>query len=431
MKNKNHNLKVAVVLAIFLSGLFVFGLAHKALALAGPTILTPKEGSSIPPDTQLVITGLVPNDSSVFFFIDGKLVGGYKAKNGKKGTASFAFKPKKIYSAGKHTIQAQAVRGNEKSIYSEKRTFIIPKTWPRRLDGVIVDSSKANVMPYAVMIENLAQVRPQSGLASASVVYETLAEGGVPRFIAIFARDDMSKVGPVRSTRPYYVDWAKEYGAPVLHAGGSRDAFKELGRLGVKSIDALVNKTARYFFRLGNYVSTHNLFTNSKLIKAIKKDFGLDKLKATFEAWKFKDDPPLAKRPNEKRQLIIDFKSGSQYIVAYKYNRNFNSYLRFNGGKPHLDANYKQKTQIEVKNVVVQLVEKERVLDWQKHLALQITGMGRGWLLQDGKLHQIIWKKPKPESRTKYYFLNGKEVEFNRGNTWIEVVPKDRPVLFK
>jgi hypothetical protein len=227
------------------------------------------------------------------------------------------------------------------------------------------------------------------------------------------------------------VDWAKEYGGPLLHAGGSRDALNEIGKLKVRSIDALVNKTAKYFFRVGKYASTHNLFTSKVFIPKIKKDFGLTKVKATFEAWKFKDEAPLAKRPNEKRQLIIDFKSGSQYVVAYKYERSSNSYARFNGGKPHLDANYPQKTQIKVKNVVVQLIEKERVIDWKKHLTLQITGSGRGWLLQDGKLQKIIWKKPNSAARTKYYFLNGKEVELNRGNTWIEVVPKDRPVLFK
>lgn len=431
MKNKNNNFKLAITLTVILSGLFIFGASHAAQALSGPTITVPKDGATIPPDTSLVIAGLAKNGSTIFLFIDGKLIGGVKVKNGKKGTASFRFQPKQTYGVGKHIIQARAIRGEEKSNWTDKITFVIPKVWPRRLDGVIVDSKKANVLPYAVMIENLAQVRPQSGLADASVVYETIAEGGVPRFLAIFIKDDIPKIGPVRSTRPYYVDWAKEYGAPLLHAGGSRDAFNEVGKLKVRSIDALAKKTARYFYRLGKYINTHNLFTKKNLLAAIKKDYGLDKIKATFESWKFKDEIALAKRPNEKRQLIIDFKSGKQYIVAYKYDRASNSYLRFNGGQPHLDANYPQKAQIKVKNVIVQLTEKEKVLDWQKHLSLKITGTGRGWLLQDGKLHQIIWKKSKSDSRTKYYFFNGKEVEFNRGNTWIEVVPKDRSVLYK
>lgn len=431
MKHQNHHYRTVLALAVAVTGIFWLCSGQPAWALSAPTVVSPKNNYVLPPDTKLAIIGLVQNDSSVFFIIDGKLAGGVVAKNGKKGTASFSFKSKQIYGVGVHTIQVQARRKGVTSSFTDKLTFTVPKVWPRRLDGLLVPAAQANAVPVGVMIENLAQVRPQSGLAAASVVYEALAEGGIPRFLAIFARDDMAKVGPVRSARPYYVDWAKEYRAPVLHAGGSRDAFKEFGRLAVRSIDALVSKTARYFYRAGKWETTHNLFTSGALLKKVKQTFEINKAPATYTPWKFKNDPLLVKRPKEKRQLVIDFKSGKQYIVAYRYDRQSNSYLRFNGGQPHLDANYPQKTQIKVKNVVVQLIEKERVLDWQKHLELQITGRGRGWLLQDGKLQPITWKKPNPASRTTFYYLNKKEVEFTRGNTWIEVVPQNRPVLWQ
>jgi hypothetical protein len=354
-----------------------------------------------------------------------------KATNGKKGTASFAFKPKLKFAIGNHTIQVQARSGAETSAWTGKLTFIVPKTWPRRIDGVIVPYSQANIQPVGVMVENLASVRPQAGLASASLVYEALAEGGVPRFLMLSVLENQAKIGPVRSARPYYVDLAKEYNATILHAGGSRDAFNEFGKLKVRSIDALVNKTARYFFRAGKTATTHNLFTSGALIKKMKNDFKLTTAGATFEMWKFKDDALLKNRPKEKRKLIIDFKSGSQYIVAWQYDRASNSFLRYNGGKPHGDVNLSAKAVLSAKNVVVQLIEKEKVLDWQKHLALQITGGGRGWLLQDGKLSQIIWRKPLMSSRTRYYYTNGQEVQFVRGTTWVEIVPKDRPILWK
>lgn len=431
MKYKKNGELGLLLLIPLIAGVIVFGTPYKAFALSAPTITAPKENSTLGPGDQLKVSGLVQNDSSVFVFVDGRLVGGVKTKNGKKGTGSFTFQNKKALSFGNHSFTVQAIKGSEKSEYTQPISFSIPKVWPRRLDGVIVDAAKARLQPVAVMIENLAQIRPQNGLASASIVYEALAEGGVPRFLAIFAHDNVPKIGPVRSARPYYVDWAKEYGATLLHAGGSRDALNEFGRLKLRSIDALVSKTARYFSRAGKIASTHNLFTSGKQLQALRKDYKIDAALAAFQAWKFKDDPALAKRPNEKRQLVIDFKSGKQYIVGYRYDRPTNSYLRDNGGKPHLDANYPKPAQIKVKNVVVQLIEKEKILDRQKHLGLQITGSGRGWLLQDGKLHQILWKKPKADSRTVFYFLNNKEVEFNRGNIWIEVVPKDRPVLYK
>ena len=39
---------------------------------------------------------------------------------------------------------------------------------------------------------------------SASTVFETLAEGGVTRFMAVYLEHDARKVGPVRSTRMYF-----------------------------------------------------------------------------------------------------------------------------------------------------------------------------------------------------------------------------------
>ncbi len=424
-------MKILLSLIAIVVGALLFGMASPVSALSAPTIVQPKNNYLLPPDAQLVVTGLVKNDSSVFFVIDGKFAGGVKATSGKKGTASFAFKPKLKFGIGNHTIQVQARSGTETSAWTDKLTFVVPKTWPRRIDGVIVPYAQANVQPIGIMVENLASVRPQAGLASASIVYEALAEGGVPRFLMLTVLDNQPRIGPVRSARPYYVDLAKEYGATLLHAGGSRDAFNEFGKMKVRSIDALVNKTARYFFRAGRTATTHNLFTSGALIKKMKNDFKLTTSVATFESWKFKDDAILKNRPNERKKLTIDFKSGSQYIVSWAYDRTSNSFLRYNGGKPHGDANLPAKAVLSAKNVIVQLIEKEKVLDWQKHLALQITGGGKGWLLQDGKLSQIIWRKPLISSRTRYYYTNGQEVQFVRGTTWVEIVPKDRPVLWK
>src|SRR5689334_13298629 len=84
---------------------------------------------------------------------------------------------------------------------------------PRRLDGVLVKDSQSNLWPVAVMIDNHTAARPQAGLSKASIVYEALAEGGIPRFMAVFARTDVPLIGPVRSTRPYFVRYAAEYHA--------------------------------------------------------------------------------------------------------------------------------------------------------------------------------------------------------------------------
>ncbi|MFA6198124.1 MAG: DUF3048 domain-containing protein [Patescibacteria group bacterium] len=428
-KETRNNLRRITISAIVLSVFVVFW-AKQALALSAPTILSPKNNQQIVRDQPIIVTGLVANNSSVFIIMDGKVIGGTKIANGKKGTASFRYQSKLKYGPGKHTIQAQAISGKIKSAFTAKITVQVPKVLPSRLNGVMMDSNQANEPPVAVMIENTPEARPQAGLASAGVVYETLAEGGIPRFVALYNRDDMPKVGPVRSARPYYVDWVKEYQGAYMHAGGSYDAFQEIGRLKVRSLDALVSKTAKYFFRTKN-AAPHNLYTSGAKMKQAKVDYKVNTIQATYESWKFKNDLELKKRPNEKRQLIVDFKSGAAFIATYKYDKASNSYLRYNGGRPQYDANYSKPTQVKAKNVIVQLIPKEKILDRKKRIQLDITGTGKGYLLIDGKLQNITWKRPNMNYRTKYYYANGKEIELNRGNIWIEVVPKDRTVLYK
>lgn len=406
-------------------GLFVFALAPNAQAeLKGATILSPRQGQSVISE-PLLIRGVAPANASVFFWYDRRLVGGVKTKKTKSGTASFAFRFSKALTDGKHEIQAQVVKGKEKSVIS-KVTFNVPKALPRKLDGVWVPRREANLQPVGVMIENPADVRPQSGLQAASVVYETLAEGGVPRFLALYASKRLPRLGPVRSARPYFARWAKEYNAALMHAGGSRDAFEEIGRLKLRSVDGLVNKTARYFYRRGGYVSVHNLFTDQTQVMRMLERFGLTNAKGSFVGWKFKNEAALSRRPKDVKSLVIEFGRRSDQ-VEYRYDRENNWYFRFNGGVAHRDAT-RQNAQIHVKNVIVQFVPKERVLDRKGHLELQITGRGKGWLLQDGRRVTITWKKPSPSARTKFYLLDGREVKFNRGNIWIEVVPKGKKV---
>ncbi|MDW8102145.1 MAG: DUF3048 domain-containing protein [Anaerolineae bacterium] len=55
------------------------------------------------------------------------------------------------------------------------------------LTGEPVDNpEKINRRPLAVKIANSPEVRPQSGLSFADIVFEHLAEGGLTRFTAIF-----------------------------------------------------------------------------------------------------------------------------------------------------------------------------------------------------------------------------------------------------
>ena len=293
---------------------------------------------------------------------------------------------------------------------------------PRRLDGVYVPSGKENLWPIAVMIDNHTAARPQSSLQKASVVYESLAEGGIPRFMAVYADPSVGTVGPIRSTRPYFVRFAAEYNAALAHAGGSPDGINVLKQTRLINLEGLKKPYANLFFRAyGGGV--HGLYTTiGKLWKAIAATRTVKVAKPVYAAYHFADGVALAQRGKDKGGVTIDLGYGKLYDIKYVYNKKLNSYMRYTGGAVHKDR--QTKSQISVKNVIIEITSKEKVLDRKGRLDIQTIGSGKGILFQNGKSQTITWKKSTTKGRTIYKNKFGSEIKLVRGNTWITVVPK-------
>lgn len=292
---------------------------------------------------------------------------------------------------------------------------------PRRLDGVAVPKGAENKWPVAVMIDNHPAARPQSGLQAASIVYESLAEGGIPRFMAVFADDTIARIGPVRSTRPYFVRYASEYSAAMAHAGGSPDGLKMVTQLKLLSIEGIKGKYAKFFFRaFGGGV--HGLYTSGKKLAEALKLGRLINKKPTYRPYQFKADSSAANRGKNGSGVSIDLGYGKLFDIKYTYDKSKNAYKRFTGGYAHRDR--LTNAQVTVKNVIVLVVPKEKVLDKKGRLDLHTIGTDKGVLFQNGKSIPIRWVKKSNRARTLFYDMKGKEISLVQGNTWITVVPR-------
>lgn len=290
----------------------------------------------------------------------------------------------------------------------------------RKLDGLWVAKGTENLWPIAVMIDNHTAARPQSGLQNASVVYETLAEGGIPRFMAVYADKNVKEVGPVRSTRPYFVREAVEINAALAHAGGSPDGLKLLTKLRMPNFEGL-KAFAKYFYR-AHAGGVHGLYTTmGKMYDAISHT-KYAKVKPLYRNWLFGDGAALAQRPNGKHGATIDLGYGKSYGIEYRYDKKSNAYLRFTGGRAHIDR--ASKKQISVRNIVVMNVPKEKVLDRKGRLDINVIGKGTGYVLNNGRVTAVTWTKASDRARTIFKDKKGKEIIFNRGNTWVTIVPK-------
>ena len=98
---------------------------------------------------------------------------------------------------------------------------------------------KGNDRPFAVMIDNHQDAWPQAGLQDAYMVYEIIVEGGETRLMALFKGVDLEKIGPVRSARHYFIDYAMENDAIYVHFGESPQASSDIKKYSIDEIDGI------------------------------------------------------------------------------------------------------------------------------------------------------------------------------------------------
>lgn len=294
---------------------------------------------------------------------------------------------------------------------------------PRRMDGMMVSPEDANKYPVGVMIENLAGegVRPQSGLSRALVVYEVIVEGGITRFLAMFAGERPSRIGPVRSARPTFLEFASEYDAVYVHAGGSPEALAAIEGLGIKDVNALTSDS-RYFWRDTARFAPHNLYTSSEMLGYALRDGGLGGRPGDYESWDFRDEKPESQRPEGEKTVTLKF-STPGYDVEWKYDRGNNYYERTNGGELQRDAVNEEV--ITAKNIAVQIVPPAIPAGEKGRVNFSVTGQGPAMVFREGEAVKGVWKKKERRSRTKFYDEQGREVAMVRGNTWVEILPED------
>lgn len=295
---------------------------------------------------------------------------------------------------------------------------------PRQIDGVLVTEEKANLYPIAITIENMVKARPTSGLSRANLVYEALTEGGITRFLAFYASDEeIKKIGPIRSARPYFLDWAEEFRAFYLHVGGSPEALKKISQYQIFDLNQYFN--GKYFWRAKNRSAPHNVYTSSKLLSQALKDKKIP-LEGNYQPWLFKDGNEVKDDQSKINKITINY-STFPYRVRWEYSFLDNSYKRFQVEKPHLETD---GSEIKVKNVIIQIV-KTYVLDEIGRRRKETLGKGKALIFQDGQVIEGKWIKKTKGARTRFYDNLDQEIKFNRGIAWIQVVPDEKIVSYE
>lgn len=326
-----------------------------------------------------------------------------------------------------------------------------PKTEECPLNGVKYSKQQESWWqqhrPLAVMIENHEDARPQSGISFADVTYEAVAEGGITRTMNVFYCQDAGIIGPVRSARTYFLDWASEYGNNPLyaHVGGANtpgpaDALGQINDYGWGSYNDL-NQFSIGFpvfkrdeTRAGHPVATeHTVYSTTSQLWEVGKERGLTNVdkngtpwNSDFVAYKFQDDPSSSSRGSAQAVHLEFWQGYKQYFVDWTYDPSTNLYMRKNGGVVHIDRDTNK--QLSAKNVIVMMMEEDHANDGytdNEHLLYGDKGTGKAYIFMNGKETKGTWKKANRTSRTMLYDANGNEITFDRGKLWFEILPLD------
>lgn len=307
-------------------------------------------------------------------------------------------------------VEIVEVEEEEKEPVEEKEGI------PSPLSGLYVAEDQLDRRPVVVMFDNHPRARWQAGLSQAEIVYEFLVEAPYTRYMGVFLVNEPESLGPIRSSRPYFVTALLEYDPLYVRVGGSQQAKADIGQLKIADIDALSSSNKVFWKKkdLGKR-PPHNTYSSMEAIRRTQEERNYRML-GEFEGFKFhEDDEDL----EGDKALEVDINYFKDNKTSYIYEPGEKVYYRYKDGKEHIDE--LDGSPIIAKNIIIQEAP-TRIIDKEGRLAIDLIGEGRGKYISNGKAININWTKESRQDKTRFYSGDGEELVFNPGITWIQVV---------
>lgn len=311
--------------------------------------------------------------------------------------------------------------GSEKKIKQPKKNII--KKEEKNLK--IVDL-KNNTRPIAVMIDNNTgrnNNNAHAGLDKAYITYEIIVEGGLTRIMALFKDKEVDLIGPVRSSRHYFLDYALESDAIYAHFGYSPKAGSDMKSFGVNNLDGM--HVSKPYWRDNKLAAPHNVFTTTEKLyqSSEEKEYRKESSSWLLLNYSF-EEINLQNTKKEEDEVLpassISIRYSNAQTRSYQYNEDQKAYFRFMNNAPHNDKVTGE--QLSYKNIIIMQVENSS-LDNEGRQDLKTTGTGEGYYITNGYAIPINWEKSSRDSKTLYQDKNGKKIKINDGNTFIQIIP--------
>ncbi|MCL1862240.1 MAG: DUF3048 domain-containing protein [Defluviitaleaceae bacterium] len=307
------------------------------------------------------------------------------------------------------------------------------------LTGLLIHEDYAARRPLAVVVNNIRQAHPQSGITSADVIYEVLAEGDVTRLIAIFQSYFPEKIGSVRSARDYFIDFAFNHDAVFVFHGASPSGHARIRSTGITNLDG-GQLEGRVFWRDRNFPAwtgntgqrsmEHSSYTGRERIESFTEEREMRMTLGENPAYGFVFGklPEHTESLGDAKRVIVPF--SRNYTRTFVFCEEYGHYLVENNAGPHLDAETQE--QITVQNILVQHTRMNVIAgDAEGRRNVTTVGTGTGYLVTGGEHFAVRWGKTSHTSPTSWYFYDHTPLVLPAGRTWICVFQSGGDVQFE
>ena len=276
--------------------------------------------------------------------------------------------------------------------------------------------------PIAVMIDNHNQAWPQAGLNKAYLVYEIIVEGGETRLMAVFKGVNVDKIGPVRSSRHYFLDYAMENDAIYAHYGWSPMAESDIKSYNINNLNGITESTST-FWRVKDKSAPHNAVTSTDALLKASKSKGYKTTSTKKSVLNYTTDDVTLEDGQGATSVTIPH--SNLQTVKYVYDEENQVYKRYARNKAQTD--WDTGNSITTKNIIITMCDNYTLDDSENkgRQGLKNIGTFNGYYITNGKAIKIKCIKEARNTHTKYEDLQGNEIKVNDGNTWINICPTD------
>lgn len=306
-----------------------------------------------------------------------------------------------------------AIEEVEEELETESFVFEIEKNDPVTL--------ASDSRPIAVMLDNNIKALPQAGLLEADIIYEIIVEGGESRLMLILdEQTDLDKIGPVRSSRHYFLDYALENDAVYVHYGWSPQAQSDISTLKVNNING-ITQSSTSFWRVTDKSAPHNVVTSySDIIKiATNNNYRLTSTQDTV--FKYVGEEIIFDNDSSAIDITIPYSTSN--TVTYEYDEELGEYIRYSRGVKQVD--WETGVDITTKNIIIQKIKNYDIGDGSARQTISNITTSYGYYITNGEVIEIKCIKAARSSQTIYQDLDGNEIEINDGKTFVQIVPLD------